>query len=345
MLKLLIGKDWLENRKEVFRRIGQDVSSRKGKRILLVPELISHECERMLCKSAGVTSSRYAEVLSFTRLVRRVSDYAGTAVDPCLDNGGRIVAMAAVSKQLSSQLKAYAAMETKPEFLKGLMDAVDEFKRCCITPGDLSAASRSVEGSFAQKLEELSLIMDCYDTLCQRGKRDPRDQMTWLLEQIEDCRFAEEHIFYIDGFPDFTRQNLEVISHLVKTSPEVTVSLNCDRIGSDMLAYEKAGQTAKELVQIARKAGIEVAVEIISPRKDLLEPVREKLFQGNITDSLTSAALRTLRAESPFEECMTVLQEIRSLVQSGYRYRDIAVVCTDLDTYKPLLNTLLRFYL
>jgi len=344
MLKLLIGKDWLENRKEVFRRIGQDVSSRKGKRILLVPELISHECERMLCKSAGVTSSRYAEVLSFTRLVRRVSDYAGTAVDPCLDNGGRIVAMAAVSKQLSSQLKAYAAMETKPEFLKGLMDAVDEFKRCCITPGDLSAASRSVEGSFAQKLEELSLIMDCYDTLCQRGKRDPRDQMTWLLEQIEDCRFAEEHIFYIDGFPDFTRQNLEVISHLVKTSPEVTVSLNCDRIGSDMLAYEKAGQTAKELVQIARKAGIEVAVEIISPRKDLLEPVREKLFQGNITDSLTSAALRTLRAESPFEECMTVLQEIRSLVQSGYRYRDIAVVCTDLDTYKPLLNMAFHRY-
>ena len=111
MLKLLIGKDALSNRDEIFRRIARDVRSGKGKRILLVPELISHESERLLCATAGDTSSRYAEVLSFTRLVRRVSDYSGTAVYPCLDNGGRIVAMAAVSRQLSSRLKAYARSE------------------------------------------------------------------------------------------------------------------------------------------------------------------------------------------------------------------------------------------
>ena len=170
MLKLLIGIDWLANREEILRRIAKDVRSRKGNRIFLVPELISHESERLLCAAAGDTSSRYADVLSFTRLVRRVSDYVGTAVYPCLDNGGRIVAMAAVSRQLSSRLKAYAAMETKPEFLEGLVDAVDEFKRCCITSQDLSNAARAMEGSFAQKLEELSLIMESYDSLCVRGK-------------------------------------------------------------------------------------------------------------------------------------------------------------------------------
>lgn len=37
--------------------------------------------------------------------------------------------MAAAAKNLSSRLKAYAAVETKPEFLTGLIDAVDEFKR------------------------------------------------------------------------------------------------------------------------------------------------------------------------------------------------------------------------
>ena len=80
MLKLLIGKDWLMNRAEVFKQISLDVQNQQPNRILLVPELISHECERLLCATAGDTSSRFAEVLSFTRLVRRVSDYAGTAV-------------------------------------------------------------------------------------------------------------------------------------------------------------------------------------------------------------------------------------------------------------------------
>jgi hypothetical protein len=37
--------------------------------------------------------------------------------------------MAAVAGQLRGSLKAYASVETKPEFLTGLVDAVDEFKR------------------------------------------------------------------------------------------------------------------------------------------------------------------------------------------------------------------------
>ena len=207
MLHLLLGRDWTANRKEILKRIGRDVRERNGNRILMVPELISHEMERQLCLTAGDTSSRYAEVLSFTRLARRVSDSMGSAAVECLDNGGRVVAMAAAARQLSSQLKAYAALETKPEFLSGLIDAIDEFKRCCITAQDLSAAAKETSGSLAQKLDELSLLMEGYDSLCSRGKRDPRDQMTWLLEQLEVCTYGEDHIFYIDGFPDFTRQN------------------------------------------------------------------------------------------------------------------------------------------
>lgn len=344
MLKLLIGKDWLMNRAEVFKQISLDVQNQQPNRILLVPELISHECERLLCATAGDTSSRFAEVLSFTRLVRRVSDYAGTAVYPCLDNGGRIAAMATVSRQLSSKLKAYAALETKPEFLNGLMDAIDEFKRCCITPEDLLQASKSLEGSFAQKLEELSLIMESYDSLCVRGKRDPRDQMTWLLDQLEDCSFAENHTFYIDGFPDFTRQNLAVLEHLIKYAPSVTVSLNCDRIGSNLLAFEKAGHTAQELLQYAQKAGVEITIEIIPERTDSLNEIREKLFQGFISEALQGEFLQTYRCNSSFQECMSAVHQILEFVQASYRYRDISIVCSDLNVYKPFLEMICHRY-
>ena len=71
---------------------------------------------------------------------------------------------------------------------------------------------------FAQKLEELSLIMESYDAMCVRGKRDPRDQMTWLLEQLEAGTFGQEHVFYIDGFPDFTRQHMAILEHLICVS-------------------------------------------------------------------------------------------------------------------------------
>ena len=53
MLTLLYGTDWTANRKEILRMIAQDVTQKKGGRILLVPELISHETERRLCAAAG----------------------------------------------------------------------------------------------------------------------------------------------------------------------------------------------------------------------------------------------------------------------------------------------------
>ena len=346
MLHLLLGRDWTANRDEILGRIAGDVHQRKGNRILMVPELISHETERRLCAEAGDTASRYAEVLSFTRLARRVADSMGSTARECLDNGGRVVAMAAAARQLSSRLKAYAAVETRPEFLTGLIDAVDEFKRCCISPQDLAKASEETEGSLAQKLEELALLMEGYDALCSRGKRDPRDQMTWLLEQLEMGTFGQEHVFYIDGFPDFTRQNLAILEHLIRVSPEVTVSMNCDRVDSALLAFEKAGATAAELLRCARRGGVEVRVELISQRECPLSPVRDLLFQGPITRGAAGNCLGVYRAETPYQECMEAARQVMELVSGGCRYRDIALVCTDMSVYRPLAELVFhRFHI
>ena len=338
MLKLLLGKDWTHNRKLLLERITADVKAHRSGRIFLVPELISHDMERRLCEAAGDTASRFAEVLSFSRLVRRVSEYAGCAPEPCMDAGGRLVAMAATARMLSSTLKAYASVETKPEFLSGLVEGVDEFKRCCIRSQDLSAAAKETEGSLAQKLEELALLMDGYDGICSRGKRDPRDQMNWLLEQMEQCDFGKEHVFYIDGFPDFTRQHMAVLEHLITVSPEVTVSLTCDCIDSQSLAFEKAGQTASELYRMGKRAGVEVRVEYAEAPETPLSEVREKLFQGSITPGCAKGALFTYQMDGIWEECFGAAEQILALVRSGCRYRDIMLACTEPADYFRVLE-------
>ena len=336
MLRLLISKDWVAVRNEILTRISADVAAKRGGRILMVPELISHDTERRLCAAAGDSASRYAEVLSFTRLARRVADSAGAAADECLDNGGRIVAMAASARRLHSRLKAYAAVETKPEFLSEVVDAVDEFKRCCISSEDLALASQRTEGTLAQKLEELSLLLGTYDGLCQHGKKDPRDQMTWLLEQLEDGDFAKDHVFYIDGFPDFTRQHLAILEHLIKNCPEVTVGLNCDVVDTKTLAFEKAGATAAELISCARHAGVDVQIVCLEGRGAPLAAACEALFQGKLPESVPG--LTAMQAENVFDEINAVLCRVQTLVRAGNRYRDIGIVCADIGAYSDILQ-------
>ena len=342
MLTLVLGADWTANRNAILNMIAKDVKAQMGGRILMVPELISHETERRLCEVAGDTSSRFAEVLTFTRLAKRVSDAAGCGAPECLDNGGRLVAMASAARQLKSKLKAYASVETRPDFLIGLVDAVDEFKRCCITSEDLSSAAEKTEGSFAQKLEELSLILDAYDSLCAQGKRDPRDQMTWLLEQLEDSNFAKNHVFYVDGFPDFTRQHMAILKHLIIESEDVVVSLNCDTVESDIPGFEKAGATAGELLRIAENADVETKIINLSYENRQVMSVLPYLFQGTIQRS--SKFVNTYHTESIHDECHIVAEKITDLIQSGCRYRDISVVCTDMQAYGNMLNLVLSRY-
>ena len=343
MLTLLYGTDWTANRDYILNMLAHDVSCGYPNRILLVPELISHDTERRLCAVAGDTCSRFAEVLSFSRLTKRICDWSGCGIQECLDNGGRLVAMAAAARQLHSRLKAYASVETKPEFLSDLVNAVDEFKRCCITAEDLEAASVQAEGVFAQKLEELALLLDAYDAICQQGKRDPRDQLMWGLEQLNECDFAQNHTFYIDGFPDFTLQNMEVIAYLIQNAPHIVISINCDKPGSSHLAFKKAGETASKILRIADMNGIKTEILPINAKNKRFLPLCDKLFQGKITAQPSYAGkLRTVQAGSVIEECTLASEQIMELVHKGARYRDISVVCTDIPAYANTLSMYLQ---
>lgn len=343
MLTLVYGTDWVANQNYIMNLLAKDVAEKQPRRILLVPELISHDTERRLCKVAGDTCSRYAEVLSFSRLTQRICDWAEIGTEECLDNGGRLVAMAAAARQLHSKLKTYASVETNPEFLSSIIDAVDEFKRCCISAADLSAAARQTEGVFAQKLEELSLLLQAYDAICQQGKRDPRDQLIWGLEQLSCCDFAQNHVFYIDGFPDFTMQNLAVIAYLIENAPQIIVSLNCDRPGSEQLAFSKAGDTATRLLRIAAQHGVKTNLVEVTPRDFRFLTLCERLFQGKITPITDlNDHVCIVEANSIYDECVLASEKVLELIQNGARYRDISLICTDPATYQNALEMQLQ---
>ena len=86
MLKILCGPDRLENTDRLIGTICRRAQDGMGGQILIVPEQFSHEAERTLCRAGGDTISRYAEVLSFSRLAGRVFSLYGGALE-CAGGG------------------------------------------------------------------------------------------------------------------------------------------------------------------------------------------------------------------------------------------------------------------
>ncbi len=342
MLELVYGTDWVANSDYLIEMIADDVRNERGNRLLLVPELISHDTERRLCECAGDTSSRFAEVISFSGLTGMVAEGSDEAVPACMDNGGRIIAMAAAARQLHGSLKAYAAVETKPDFLLTMVDAVDDFKRCCISAQDLQKAAENTQGELAQKLSEIAMLLQAYDAICAQGKRDSSDLLNWVIGELNDTDFAANHVLYVDGFPDLTEQHYLILENFIQNASKVVISLNCDAVESNMLAFEKPGATASRLIKAAKACDVEIKFTQVQPRKDALKPLRDKLFQGELKHYPQLDDVVTLKStDSVYSECRIAAEDILSEIEKGARYRDFSVVCSDMSAYKPVLSYVL----
>ena len=144
MLNLLLGRSGSGKTKAMLRRIGESGGARP--QVLVVPEQHSHDMERRLCAIGGNQVSRYAEVLSFTRMAGRVFAVTGGLAAPTLDAGGRLLLMHRAVKETVSQLTVYARPSQRPAFLRSLLETADELKSCCVPPEQLIRAGRETGG-------------------------------------------------------------------------------------------------------------------------------------------------------------------------------------------------------
>ena len=93
MLTLLLGEDRQAGLAELIGTICERAQAGEDNQILIVPEQYSFEAERALCQTGGDGISRFAEVLSFTRLASRVFSIYGGVSEEYLDEGGRLLCL------------------------------------------------------------------------------------------------------------------------------------------------------------------------------------------------------------------------------------------------------------
>lgn len=255
MLKLILGRAGSGKTTAVYRRMCGAGAERP--QVLLVPEQNSHEAERALCKVGGNGVSLYAEVLSFSRLANRVFLAAGGLGEAELDAGGRLLLMHRAVKSVAAQLTVCARSAGRASFLRSLIATVDELKSCRVSPADLERAGCEAEGPEGEKLRDLSLICGAYDALTAQVALDPRDRLTRTAEKLKDCPWAAGRDLWLDGFTDFTPQQIEVLSRLLEQAHSVTVTLTCDHLEEDEGGtgiFSPARRTAAQLLRAAGSA-------------------------------------------------------------------------------------------
>ena len=349
MLQILFGAPGSGKTAALMRSIREGVEAKQPGQLLIVPEQYSHEAERELGAVCGDAAPLYAEVLSFTGLARKVADeVGGSSALPMLDKGGRLLCMARAMSQIAPRLQVFSGGGRSAQLQQALLAAVDECKLACVSSETLASASEACGGYLGQKLSDLSLILSAYDAVAANGSADPTDRLTVLSRQIPASSLDRARIF-IDGFTDFTAQELGVIHTLLKKGAEVTVCLTLDTLGAGSELYAAPRRTAHLLLAAAEELNLKHTVQELpqaaSGRNAALRILSEHLFSytGETFDD-PEHALSLWEADGIEAECEFAAARALSLVRGGCRRRDIAIAARGFESYQGTLERAFAHY-
>lgn len=337
MLEIVYSPRWKALSDYAGAQIAADAGQGLAGRVLIVPEQYSFETERALCALGGDTVSRFAEVLSFSRLAERACAVCGGIARKAMDQGGRIMALARTVDQVRSKLRYYARSAQRADFLTQMLSMVDELKSYRVDSRQLHAAAERLDGTLAVKTQELALLLEGYETVCASGMPDPRDRLELLLEHITHRGFGKDLRVFVDGFFGFTAQELQILSALIAQGTSVTVCLCCDDPFRGEQIFSGVRRTAGELMREADRCGATVRCTPIVTEPTPLEAVALSAFTR--ADAPACAGLRLYESPNPREEVESICADILAHVRTGGRYRDVTVACADPEQLRPILET------
>lgn len=347
MLTLLCGRSGSGKTKTILARLARGAERGAGNRVLLVPEQYSHEAERELTAALGDSASLYAEVLSFTRLASRVAAERGGLADAVPDKGAKLLMLSLAAARVASRLTICGGRSGRAGHLENILRAVEELDNAEISDDSLLTAAESSSGPMAEKLRDLALIREAYAQVRSELLSDPRDLMTRLAERLPLSDVGSGGVF-IDGFTDFTGQELEILDCFLRRNVDMTVTLACDGSGAD--EFSICEKTKGRLADMAARRGVACELLRLSAAGDRppeLAHLEKALteyglapFDGGVQ------AVELYAMSSPSAELSLAAARILELMQADptLRRRDFTVAARNFAALAPTAESVFRQY-
>ena len=347
-MRFVIGKVRSGKTAFIYREIQDSVKLRKGRSLLLVPEQYSHEAERELCEVCGDSLSLYAEVMSFTGFARwSMGEHGGGAVTR-MDQAGKLLCMSSALREIRPFLKHYFSAADHADIQMLLVNEIDRLRAAGADSDRLRSIAEETGNRLSEKLKEIALIYEVYDTVIARAGATPEEPLTLLAAQIREYGLQEFDRVYVDGFIDFTGLEMDVLKAMLQQHTDLTVCLDGDRKGNREEYLLPARMAMDQLKELAEESGVNTAVTLIE-RKECAGPLRiftDSMFQYEPQKQVSAEdKIRLFRAKNPREECEAAAELVLNYVRDeGCRWRDIAIAIRGFEDYRVMLESCFRRY-
>ena len=345
--------------KSIKNKINDNMSN---KLIYLVPEQYTFQRETMLLNNVGEEGLLRAQVLSFKTMAQRVFEECGGRVHDRMKDAGKSMLIHKILQEDEENLQYFNRISKEQGFTDIISDTITEFKKYNITPSLLRDGINKVEDDeLKSKLSDLAKIFERFDLSITENFIDTDDELTYLANTLSDCGCGlyDDAEVWIDEFTTFTPQQMDVIRVLSKKCRRVNITLCMDEIinsdGNEVTdIFNSLKTTELRILNMMRDEhiGYDKPINLNDNKNnrfkdnDELKHLERYFFTypfRQYEDNINT--IRLYKANNSYDEVDNVAKEILRFVRDkGYRFRDISVVCRNIDDYEKIATVIFKEY-
>ncbi|WP_160693180.1 helicase-exonuclease AddAB subunit AddB [Clostridium sp. C2-6-12] len=343
---------------EIKNRI--DAKSEK-ELILLVPEQHTFNTENKILKLIGERALLTTKVLSFKTMANEVFEECGGRVKEIIKESGRNMLIHRVLNENIEELHYFKKISKEQGFNQIISEVISEFKKYNIDIDKLNKIDEQIqEEELVQKIKELGIVYEAFNLKMHENYIDGDDQLTLLIKKLLENDVYKNTEVWIDEFTSFTPQQLEIIRLLAKRCERINITFcmegksSSDKEQDITDVFNTIKNTENKILKLMKENNIayDKPVYLNNDKsyrfKDNseLKHIEKHFFTYpfNIYDGKCQN-VDLYKANNIYDEVERVAKSITDLVRNkGYRYKDIAVVCRNIDDYEKITSVLFKEY-
>ena len=237
-----------------------------------------------------------------------------------------------------------------------IMTQLTELKKHGVSLDNLETLKENIEDTYLEsKLNDIYTVYSQFQEKIKNNYIDENDSLTILKEQLDSTNMFDNTEIYIDEFVGFTKQEYDIIEKLLEKAYKVTISITSDELyktkdASNDIFYTNK-ETISKILKIAKANNIKIEEpvkqeEIYRFKNKELNHIEENLYNfpyKKFNEDVEN--LKLFLANNQYSEVENIARTIVKLVRDeGYRYRDIAIITKNIDTYSNLCKAIFNEY-
>lgn len=350
MLRLVYGRSKSGKTEYVRNLLSAQALQGDTKLLMIVPDQQSFDTEKAFLELLGPEKVMNVKVLGFSRLCDYVFEYAGYNTGVLADDATKTLLMSIALEDTKDAMKLYSDKADSSQLLSMMLSIRQEFVRNKVTPELISKATADNQ-VLCDKLHDVSLALSAYDALLTNSFEDPDGELSIACDLLKTHPVFADFTVCVDSYLSFTQLELDVLEQLMLQCKDIFVTLSDDGEVSDDSIFSVSQDTARRLRACAKSNNVQVGAPVTCDYKGYFASpeilhIEENIFRNNVQySSDISDALCLYSATDRYEESDFVARNIRRLVMNeGYRYSDIAVVCRSTSPYNGILDIAMNSY-